>query len=107
MNILLRKHIDDIRNLCEINNVKELYAFGSVLTSQFNKDSDVDLLISIDISNPVEYAEAYFNVKFSLEEMLHRSIDLLEIKALKNQVLKNKLDKEKELLYANKSESLA
>ncbi len=107
MNSLLRRHIEEIKKLCKICKVKELYVFGSVLTSQFKKESDIDMLISIDISDPLEYAENYFKFKFSIEELLNRSIDLLEIKALKNKTFRMEIDKVKVLLYEDQSKNVA
>ena len=41
----LMTHIPQIRELCEQHKVERLYAFGSVLTERFSKDSDVDFLV--------------------------------------------------------------
>ena len=43
---LLDKHRNDIQKLCSDHNVKQLYAFGSVLTNEFDKQSDVDLIVN-------------------------------------------------------------
>jgi uncharacterized protein len=77
MNIL-EQNIDKIRDLCKLNNVSSLFAFGSVLTSSFRNDSDVDLVVDIDDQDPLTYSDKYFNLKFQLEEILRRQIDLLE-----------------------------
>lgn len=79
--------------------MKSLYAFGSVNTTKFNKDSDVDLIIDFRIEDPLEYADNYFDLKFALENILGRPIDLLESKALKNPYLKESIDKSKVLIY--------
>jgi predicted nucleotidyltransferase len=64
--------------------VKKLYVFGSVLTDTFNKDSDVDLIVAFE-DIPVEnYADNYFDFKFSLQDIFKRPIDLLEKQAIKN-----------------------
>jgi len=81
-------YIDDYKNaltqLCVKNRVKSLYVFGSVLTSHFNNDSDIDMIVDIDSTNPLEYANYYFNLKFTLQDLLKRPIDLLENKAVRN-----------------------
>ena len=96
-------YIDNYKNaltqLCIKNRVKSLYAFGSVLTSSFDNDSDIDLIVDIDSENPLEYANCYFNLKFALQDILNRPIDLLENKAIRNQYLRQEIDNTKQLIY--------
>ena len=106
MNIL-NKHIDQIKRLCELNDVSSLFAFGSVTTDKFRPDSDVDLVIEIDDSDPLSYSDKYFNFKFQLEKILKREIDLLEQKAIRNRFLKNEIDRTKIKIYGKKSSTLA
>lgn len=95
----LESYISEIIKLCENHKVKSLYAFGSVLTDSFNNESDIDLIV--DFSNiPVEdYADNYFDFKFSLQEMLKRPIDLLEEKAIKNPYFKQSVNQQRQLVY--------
>ena len=97
-------YLDSYKNrlidLCRQNNVKSLYAFGSVLTNRFDKTSDIDLVVDIDSSNPLEYADSYFNLKFALQDLFKRPIDLLENKAIRNVFLRNEIDNTKQLVYA-------
>jgi len=97
----LQKYIGDIRILCRKNKVRTLYVFGSVLTAKFSDSSDIDFIVDIASNDPLEYADNYFNLKFALEELLKRQIDLLENKAIKNQYLKENIDKSKSLIYAS------
>jgi hypothetical protein len=97
---LLESHKPKIQALCKDHKVSLLYSFGSVNSKRFNPQSDVDLLVEFAISDPLEYAENYFNLKFELEKVLERSIDLLESKAIKNPFLKESIEKSKVLLYA-------
>jgi len=46
----------------------------------FTDKSDIDLIVDIDSNDPLDYADHYFNLKFALEELLNRQIDLLENK---------------------------
>jgi len=96
----LQKYIGDIRILCRKNKVRTLYVFGSVLTAKFSDSSDIDFIVDIASNDPLEYADNYFNLKFALEELLKRQIDLLENKAIKN-YLKENIDKSKSLIYAS------
>ncbi len=98
MNILL-KNIDQINSLCHANKVKRLFAFGSVTTEKFHDQSDIDLIVDIEDQDPISYSDKYFNLKFQLEQILHRQIDLLEERALRNRYLKEQLDRTKVLIY--------
>ena len=95
----LERYINEIRNLCQKSKVRNLYVFGSVLTDNFTDKSDIDLIVDIDSKDPLDYADNYFNLKFALEELLNRQIDLLENKAIKNPYLRENIDKSKTLLY--------
>lgn len=97
----LESFIGEIRLLCQKNRVKSLYVFGSVLTDQFTDKSDIDLIVDIDSIDPLEYSDFYFNLKFALEELLRREIDLLESRALKNPYLIDNINQSKTLLYAS------
>ncbi|MCW5910825.1 MAG: nucleotidyltransferase domain-containing protein [Cyclobacteriaceae bacterium] len=96
---LMEIYKDQIQRLCEDHKVRTLYSFGSVNTARFTSDSDVDLVVDFKIDDPIEYTESYFNLKFELEKILNRQIDLLESKAIKNPFLKESIDRTKVLLY--------
>jgi predicted nucleotidyltransferase len=106
MNVL-NQHIDQIKRLCELNKVSTLFAFGSVTNDKFNPDSDIDLVVEIDDNDPISYSDKYFNLKFQLEEILKRQIDLLEQKAIRNRFLKSEIDRTKVLIYGKRSPNLA
>lgn len=96
----LDNYNNSLRNLCQLNKVKSLYVFGSVLTDKFNDSSDIDLVVDIDSNDPFEYADNYFNLKFALQELFKRPIDLLENKAIKNPFIRNNIESSKFLIYA-------
>ena len=98
MNII-EKNIDLFNNLCKQHKVKELYLFGSVLTSEFNKDSDIDMLVQFDNIDILEYADNYFDFKENLQKLLGREIDLLENQAIRNPIFRKILDRDKEIVY--------
>lgn len=92
-------HTGDIQRLCAKYKVKRLYAFGSVLTPQFNPDSDIDLLVDFEPQEINLYADNYFNLKFGLEDIFNRKIDLLEEKAIKNPYFLQAIERQRQLLY--------
>jgi len=79
--------------------VKSLYAFGSILTDKFNDQSDIDLIVDFRDVQLLDYADNYFDLKFSLEDTLKRSVDLLEKKAIKNPYFKKAVEKDMQLIY--------
>lgn len=95
----LEKHILDISALCKTHKVKNLYAFGSVLTDKFNKESDIDLIVEFQPLDVLDYADNYFDLKFSLQDILQRPIDLLEEKAIKNPYFRKTLNQQRQLVY--------
>lgn len=103
----IRQHIDQIIKLCENYNVKTLFAFGSVTTNKFKHDSDIDLLVDIDEKDPIIYSDKYFNLKFDLEDLLKRQIDLIEERAIRNKFLKSEIDRTKVQLYGKGNKNVA
>lgn len=96
---IIQTYINEITRLCELHKVKSLYAFGSVLTDKFNADSDIDLIVDFKPIKVEEYADNYFDFKFSLEDMLKRPVDLLEEKAIKNPFFRESVNAQKQLIY--------
>jgi predicted nucleotidyltransferase len=96
---LIDQYTRDIERLCFQHKVRRLYAFGSVLTDRFRHDSDVDLLVDFEPLDFNQYADNYFNLKFALEDTLHRPVDLLEEKALKNPYFKKAIQSQLRLIY--------
>ncbi len=72
--------------------VKSLALFGSAARNQLRKRSDIDILVQFDKST----WKNYIGLKFYLEELLGREVDLVTPKALKPAT---KPSIEKDLLY--------
>lgn len=60
--------------------VKSLALFGSVVRGEAGPDSDLDFLVEFE--GPATF-DQYMNLKFFLEELLGRPVDLATRKALK------------------------
>lgn len=98
----LKDHIEQIKQLCNAYHVKSLFAFGSVVSNKVKPDSDIDLLVDIDGNDPIAYSDNYFALKFQLENILKRPVDLLEDRYLKNSFLKTQIDNTKVLIYGRR-----
>ncbi|MCK5685279.1 nucleotidyltransferase domain-containing protein [bacterium] len=81
------KYQDEINRICEKYHVKSLIVFGSALSNDFNESSDIDFLIEFD--NAVNGINRYMNVKFELEKLFTRAVDLVMPKAIKNERIRN------------------
>jgi uncharacterized protein len=92
-------HIEDITKLCKNHKVKSLYAFGSVLTDDFNDLSDIDLIVDFQPQDILDYGDNYYDLKFSLQQILNRPIDLLEEIAIKNPYFRKNLESQRRLIY--------
>jgi uncharacterized protein len=96
---LINSHIESIRNLCVIHNVERLYLFGSALRNDFNPSSDIDMLVKFKAVDLTRYFDNYITFKEKLKALFGREVDLLEEQALKNPILINSINKNKELIY--------
>ena len=96
---IIDKNIDKIRALCIKHKVVRLFVFGSILTDNFKKSSDIDFIVDFSGVELYDYADNYFELKDSLESMFKRRIDLLEDKAIKNPYLRQSVDSSKQLIY--------
>lgn len=88
-----------LSELCRQRNVKSLYIFGSVLTDRFNTDSDVDFIVSFNPMPIDDYADNYFDLKFALQDILQRPVDLLEEQAIKNPYFLKNILQNRQLIY--------
>jgi len=97
----LQKHTTEISKLCDSHQVKSLYAFGSILTDKFNEHSDVDFIVEFNSVDINQYADNYYDLKFSLQDVLKRNVDLLEQKAIKNPFFLEVLNNQRQLVYGH------
>ncbi|MDR0830115.1 MAG: nucleotidyltransferase domain-containing protein [Prevotellaceae bacterium] len=84
MREIIEKNIDELKELCVLHNVAMLFVFGSVLTRKFNKNSDVDFLVSFKKMDFGDYTDNYFELADKFEKLLNRKVDLVTDKSLKN-----------------------
>lgn len=96
---IINQHKTEINNLCNKYKVNSLYAFGSVLTDEFNAQSDVDLLVDFKPIALLEFSDNYFDFLFSLEDVFKRKVDLLTMKSLKNPYFIDSINETKKIIY--------
>jgi predicted nucleotidyltransferase len=100
INTSLKPHLPLIISLFEKHKIKDAYLFGSALTDKFDENSDVDFLVNFnDDLDPLEKGELMWNLRFSLEDNLNRTIDLITETSLKNPYFIEELNETKQKIY--------
>ncbi len=95
-------------NLCKQHRVKLLFAFGSSINDSFKTpSSDIDLLIELDIEDPIARGEHLLLIWDQLEIFFNRKVDLLTDGSIKNPVLKEQIDSSKLLVYDGNREEIS
>jgi predicted nucleotidyltransferase len=94
MNVIeiLKKHEDVIK---EKYNVTKIGVFGSFARGEGKEGSDVDVLV--EFREGYKTFDNYMELKFFLEDIFSRNVDLVTIKALKPQLKEDILQ---EVIYA-------
>ena len=96
---LIEMNMDKIIALCKKYKVAKLCVFGSILTSRFNDDSDVDFSVIFHYDQIHDLFEVFFDFIEELQLLLGRRIDLVDETAIKNKYFRNNLDSTKRLIY--------
>lgn len=100
---LIEMNIDKIAALCKKYKVAKLWIFGSILTSRFNENSDVDFSVDFDSetinSEGLDWVDIFFGFMHELECLLGRKVDLVDEVAVKNPFFRKELDATKQLIY--------
>jgi len=99
MNSIISQNIAQIKSVCDKQQIKSLFAFGSVCTDKFNDQSDIDLLVTFKPMDFGDYADNYFQTADMFEKILGRKVDLVTNKSLKNPYFVNSVNQTKILLY--------
>lgn len=75
----------EIAALCRLNQVARLDLFGSATQPTFDPaTSDFDFAVEFAVETTEGAADRFFGLKQGLSNMLGRTVDLIDIKAIKN-----------------------
>ncbi len=100
MNRIIQDKLEAIKDLCKRYQVKSLHTFGSVNTTDFTPQSDIDLLIDFNPSISIdEYTEYYFVLREKFVALFKRKIDLVTRRSLSNPFFINDVEQSKQLVY--------
>ena len=78
---VLHNHLDEIVRRFD---VKQLGLFGSAARDEMTEQSDIDVLV--EFNGPATF-DGYMDLKFYLEELLHRDVDLVTRDSIKPRML--------------------
>ncbi|MHC4386550.1 MAG: nucleotidyltransferase family protein [Planctomycetota bacterium] len=98
---LLQEHVQELTLLCQKHHVQRFEVFGSAATGQFDTQfSDLDFLVEFLPLVEGQYADAYFDLLFELQDLFGRDVDLVTVNSIKNPYFTQAINQQKELLYA-------
>jgi uncharacterized protein len=96
----ISNNVNDFNEVCKAHNVRYIYAFGSSITTGFDSSkSDIDLLVDIDYTDPVERGEKLISLWDTFETFFKRKVDLLTEASIHNPFLRKSIDSTKILIY--------
>ena len=95
---LLRERlpVEELRSFCLRNPIQVMWVFGSVL-DDWRPDSDVDLLVRF---LPDQDSFLRFDLEEELEQMLGRSVDLIEVDSVSNPFVRKHIREHRVQIYA-------
>ena len=87
-----------LTEFCKLNQIRELSAFGSVLRDDFDKDSDIDLLVDFEPDARIGFLTVS-RLSRELSAILERKVDLVPKAGLKPD-LRERVLTDAHVLYA-------
>lgn len=95
------EHADELHQLCVRFHVLRLGLFGSAAAAHdFDETSDLDFIVEFQQIPIADYANAYFGLHESLEELFGRPVDLVVESAIKNPYFREAVEETRTSLYA-------
>lgn len=94
---LTGKQLNIIKDFFSKQPVLKAYLFGSYSRGKENSESDIDLLVELDYSQPIGLE--FIQMKLDLQKLLSKKVDLVSARGL-SKYIKPILDEEKKLIYA-------
>lgn len=91
---LINEHMDSINKF----HIKEIGVFGSFVRGEQTPDSDVDILVKFEEDQ--ETLDNYMDLKFYLEDLFRRKVDVVIADAIKDALKKTIVES---VHYAKKS----
>ncbi|MBN1931552.1 MAG: nucleotidyltransferase domain-containing protein [Desulfobacterales bacterium] len=93
---LSQSNLLKIKEYFKYKPVKKVYLFGSYSRKSAYEDSDIDILVELDYSQPIGLK--FVKMRLDLQEILHAKVDLLSEKAI-SKYIRPFIEEDKELIY--------
>ena len=77
--------------------VLRAFIFGSFIKESFSEDSDIDILVELDYSEPIGLK--FVQMQMDLENLLNKDVDLVSSNGLSDYI-KPFIEQDKVLIYA-------
>jgi len=91
-----KSYIEKIKRFFRNKPVLKAYLFGSYSRDEADDDSDIDILVELDYSQPIGLE--FIKMQLELQDLLKRQVDLLSEKAVSKHI-QPFIEKEKILIY--------
>lgn len=96
MEAAIKNVLPEIKSLLKKYGVESAWLFGSVARQSLNEKSDVDFLIRFKANLDYEtYGNNYFQLLYSLQDLLKKDVDLIAEETLSNPYLIESINKSK------------
>jgi predicted nucleotidyltransferase len=107
LNSLIKEKFTDFIELCKQHKVSKIYAFGSSITDHFDSEkSDIDIIVELNVKDPIEYGETLLSLWDKLEILFNRKVDLLTEESINNPYLRKTIESTKKLIYDGQGEKV-
>lgn len=98
---LIETHRSDLDEVCRRYHVKTLELFGSGADGSFDPArSDLDFLLEFLPDTPNRIFNGYFDLKFDLERLFGRKVDLVMPRAVRNRFFLQAINRQRTRVYA-------
>ena len=96
----IQAFMPQVIKLLKKHKIKNAYIFGSAVTEKFDEKSDVDFLVTLQEGlDPVVAGGHLWDLEYELKDLLHRNIDLLTERSLKNPYFITEINATKQPIY--------
>lgn len=100
MHPLILDNLEAIRALCREYGVVRLDVIGSAAGGRFVPEaSDVDFVVTFANTHVPGYADRYFGLAEALEALLHRPVDLIVERAIRNPYFRAEVEASRQLIF--------
>ena len=104
----IRQHKYELEELCLRDGVLRLGLFGSAASAEeYDEESDLDFVVEFEAEDFGAYADAYFSLLESLEQLFGRSVDLVIGSAIRNPYFLAEVEKTRVPIYEARNQEVS